>query len=168
LENLSGVRPVTSHHLFACAAIALSAAAAAQTAPKPVSRADYIKSIDARFSQVDTNHDGKLTRDEIAAQEQRDLATGKAKLAASLQDAFRRLDTNKDGKLSLEEFMASAPTIRNTDTPDQLLQTLDTNRDGKLSADEFRAPNLAKFSKVDANHDGIASVEEMKAAAGGK
>jgi hypothetical protein len=168
LANLSGVRPVTRYPFLACAAIAFSAAATAQTAPKPVSRADYIKAIDARFNLVDTNHDGKLTRDEIVAQEQRDLAAGKAKLAATLQDGFRRLDTNKDGKLSLEEFMASAPTIHTTETPDQLLQALDTNHDGKLSADEFRAPNLAKFSKVDANHDGIATVEEMKAAAGGK
>jgi 5-hydroxyisourate hydrolase-like protein (transthyretin family) len=159
---------VTTHRFLACAAIAFSTAAAAQTAPKPVSRADFVKAIDARFNLVDTNHDGKLTRDEMVAQQQRDLASGKAKLAAKFQDAFRRLDTNKDGKLTLEEFMASAPTIRTTETPDQLLQTLDTNHDGKVSAEEFRAPNLAKFNKVDANHDGVVTVQEQQAAAGAK
>jgi Ca2+-binding EF-hand superfamily protein len=159
---------VTRYPFLACAAIAVSTAGSAQTAPKPVSRADYIKSIDARFNLVDTNHDGKLTRDEIVAQQQRDLATGKAAITKRLQDQFRQLDTNKDGKLTIEEFVAGAPPLHTAESPDQLIQSLDTNHDGKITPDEFRAPNLAKFAKVDANHDGVATVEEMKAAAGAK
>jgi len=159
---------VTRHLILACAAMALSSAAAAQTAPKPISRADYVKTVDARFNVIDANHDGKVTRDELVAQQQRELANGKALISKKLQEQFRQLDTNKDGKLSIEEFLAGAPAVRTAETPDQLLQALDTNHDGKVTPDEFRTPNMAKFNRVDANHDGIVTPEEMKAASGGK
>jgi lipopolysaccharide biosynthesis regulator YciM len=159
---------VTRNLILACAAIAAATAASAQTAPKPIARADYIKTVDARFNVVDANHDGKVTRDEIIAQQQRDLASGKARLTAQLQEAFKRLDTNKDGKLSLDEFMATAPAIRTTETADQMLQKFDANHDGKVTADEFRTPEVAKFNRVDTNHDGVVTPEEMKAASGGK
>jgi Ca2+-binding EF-hand superfamily protein len=64
--------------------------------------------------------------------------------------------------------MATAPAIRTTETPDQMLQRFDANHDGKVTADEFRTPEIAKFNRVDANHDGVVTPEEMKAAAGGK
>jgi Ca2+-binding EF-hand superfamily protein len=159
---------VTRNLILGCAALAAGTATSAQTAPKPIARADYVKTVDARFNLVDTNHDGKITRDEIVAQQQRDLASGKARITAQLQDAFKRLDTNKDGKLSLDEFMATAPAIRTTETADQMLQKFDANHDGKVTADEFRTPEIAKFNRVDANHDGVVTPEEMKAASGGK
>jgi hypothetical protein len=159
---------VTRFQILACAVAALGSAASAQTAPKPVTRADFIKVIDTRFNTVDANHDGKVTRDELTAQQQREMANGKAIIAKRLQDQFRQLDTNKDGKLTIDEFVAGAPPIRTAETPDQLLKALDTNHDGKVTPDEFRAPNLAKFNKVDANHDGVATVQEQQAAAGGK
>jgi hypothetical protein len=107
-----------------------------------------------------------VSKDEIAAQEQRDLVQAKANVENQLRDAFKRLDTNKDGSLSLPEFLGSAPGIKMTQTPDQLLQGLDTNHDGKVSAEEFRAPQLAKFNRVDANHDGIVTPEEQRAGGG--
>ena len=64
--------------------------------------------------------------------------------------------------------MAAAPSVRAAQTPDQIIQMYDKNKDGKVSAEEFRAPELAKFQKVDTNHDGIASLEEIKAASGRK
>jgi Ca2+-binding EF-hand superfamily protein len=147
--------------------LAAAVPAAAQV-PKPISRADYMKTVDARFNNVDTNHDGKLSRDELAVAEQKDLAAAKAALDKRLQDAFHRLDTNHDGVLSLQEFMATEPAIKANQTPDQLLAALDANHDGKVTPDEFRAPELAKFDKVDANHDGVVTPAEMQAAAGKK
>lgn len=155
---------MTRFQILACAAAAIGSAAAAQTAPKPVSRADYIKVIDTRFNTIDANHDDKVTRDELTAQQQREMANGKAIIAKRLQDQFRQLDTNKDGKLTIDEFVAGAPPIRTAETPDQLLKALDTNHDGKISPDEFRVPNLAKFNTVDANHDGIVTPAEVQAA----
>jgi 5-hydroxyisourate hydrolase-like protein (transthyretin family) len=152
--------------MIGCLCTALASAAAAQTAPKPIPRAQYQQVIDGHFNGADTDHDGMLTRDELNAQRQRELAQTKATVAKNLQDAFKRLDTNKDGRLTLEEFMATAPTIKTTETAEQMVQRLDTNHDGKVSAEEFRAPEMAKFNRVDANHDGIVTPAEVQAARG--
>jgi hypothetical protein len=157
---------VTKCLILTLAAMTLSSAGAAQPAPKPIARADYINVLNSHFATMDTNHDGVVSRDEVAAQEQRDLAQAKANMQAQLRDAFKRLDTNKDGALSLAEFLATAPGIKTSQTPEQLLQTLDANHDGKISAEEFRAPQLAKFNRVDANHDGVVTPEEQRAGGG--
>jgi hypothetical protein len=160
--------------LFASATAALAAgsAANAQSAPaaaqKPITRADYVKTVDARFSATDANHDGVVTKAEIVAQQQREMQQATARIRQQLQVRFGQLDTNKDGQLNLQEFLAAAPPLRQAESPDQILQRLDTNHDGKISADEFRAPQLAKFSGVDANHDGVVTPAEIKAAAGKK
>src|SRR4051794_35809961 len=49
---------VPRFHILPCAGIALGAPAVAQNAPKPVARADYIKTVDDYFNGADTNHDG--------------------------------------------------------------------------------------------------------------
>src|SRR5205085_9923791 len=159
--------------LFASAATLMVLASpalgqAAGNAPKPVSKADYVKAIDSRFGAIDSNHDGIITKAELGAAEQKvgqQLTTARNQ---KMREEFNKLDTNKDGKLSFDEFMAAAPPVRAAQTPDQIIQMYDKNKDGKVSADEFRAPELVKFEKVDTNHDGIASLEEIKASAGRK
>ena len=151
--------------ILGCAAFAVGAAASAQTAPKPISRADYIKVVSDRFNAADTNHDGQVTKAEAMAQQQRDLEKTKAQLIQKFTGEFNQLDTNRDGKLTLAEFLAGAPTVKPNQTADQLIARLDTNHDGKISADEFRNPELAKFNRVDANHDGIVTPQEQQAAA---
>jgi Ca2+-binding EF-hand superfamily protein len=148
------------------ALLATGSAALAQNPPKNISRADYTKTLDMRFNAMDANHDGKITRDEMAAAQQRDLQLARSKIAQQLQAKFKQLDTNHDGQLSLAEFMAAAPPISANETPEQLLQRYDSNHDGNVTLDEFHAPELAKFAKVDANHDGVVTPEELKAAAG--
>jgi Ca2+-binding EF-hand superfamily protein len=143
--------------------IALSSAAGAQTA-KPIARADYVKAVDTRFNTLDANHDGKVTKEELAAEQQRELQQAKANMANKLRDSFKRLDTNKDGQLSLQEFLAAAPPIRTSETPDQMIARIDANHDGRISADEWRNPELAKFNRVDANHDGVVTPAEQAAA----
>jgi hypothetical protein len=146
---------------FAASTLAFASAAAAQTAPvggpKPVSRADFIKRIDAGFAAVDTNHDGVWSKAEVDSAQAHTVQQ-------RLQAEFKQLDTNHDGQLSMQEFAAGAPTLKVDGTPEQILQRLDTNHDGKVSADEFRAPQLAGFAKVDANHDGVVTPAEAKAA----
>jgi Ca2+-binding EF-hand superfamily protein len=136
----------------------------AQTGPKPVTRADFLKTIDGRFAAADTNKDGGLTKAELVTLQQKELQQAKAGLNQQLMSRFKQLDTNKDGALSPQEFAAIAPPMRTAETPDQLLKALDSNGDGKISNAEFRAPQNAKFNKIDSNRDGVATLEELRAA----
>jgi Ca2+-binding EF-hand superfamily protein len=157
---------MTRLQILACLGIALGTAAAAQNAPKPVSRADFIKTGDSQFSGADTNHDGFMSRAELAAQQQRDLDRAKANLNQQFTAKFSQLDTNHDGKLSVQEFIGGVPQLKVADPADQMLARLDANHDGKISAEEFRNSRLAAFNRMDANHDGIVTPQEIQAAKG--
>ena len=147
--------------VFGAPMLTFASTAAAQTAPavgpKPVSRADFIKKLDAGFAAVDTNHDGVWSKAELEAAQTRTVQQ-------RLQAEFKQLDTNHDGQLSYQEFAAAAHVNVNAD---QILQKLDANHDGKVTADEFRAPQLANFAKLDANHDGVVTPDEVRKAMSG-
>jgi Ca2+-binding EF-hand superfamily protein len=154
--------------IVACAAaiLAQGSAAIAQNQPKPVTRGEFVKSLDSRFAAIDTNHDGAISSAELAAEQQRELQQAKTTITQQLTAKFRELDTNKDGSLSLQEFLVASPQIRPQNSAQQLLQQIDANKDGKVSAEEFRAPQVANFNRADANHDG--TVTPAEAAAAGK
>lgn len=154
--------------LAAGAAAVASAALGQANAPKPIPRADFVKSVDGRFNAIDTNHDGFISKQEVIAEEQRALVQINQARTQKMQAEFKQLDTNHDGQLSQQEFMAAAPQIRVKETPDQALNGLDSNHDGKVSPDEFRAPQLAKFNKADLNHDGVVTPDEARKAQGQK
>lgn len=156
--------------VFAVAAsvLALGSAAFAQTALKPVTRAQVSAQLDGAFAAADKNHDGTLSAGEMQALQARELQAVQQALRNRVQAQFKALDTNKDGQLSLAEFSATTPNVKVNETPQQLLQKLDTNKDGKVSADEFKAPRLANFNRADLNHDGTLTPAEMQAAAGKK
>jgi hypothetical protein len=153
--------------LAGCAVALASAAFGQANAPKPVTRADFIKQIDARYNSIDTNHDGFLSKQEMAAEEQRGLQRLTEARNQRMQAVFKQLDTNHDGQLSFQEFLAAAPPVH-AQTVEEALQQLDTNHDGKLSPEEFRNPQLANFNKADLNHDGTVTPDEAKKAAGQK
>jgi Ca2+-binding EF-hand superfamily protein len=146
---------------FGTSTLAFGSATIAQTAPvtdaKAVSRAEFVKRLDAGFAAVDTNHDGVWSKAELDAAQTRTVQL-------RLQAEFKQLDTNHDGQLSYQEFAAAAHVNVNAD---QILQKLDANRDGKVTADEFRAPQLANFAKLDANHDGVVTPDEVRKAMSG-
>jgi hypothetical protein len=146
------------------AALTSPASGQAPPAPKPISRADFVKRADTQFNTIDANHDGSLSKAELEGAEQRSLQQLNAAREQRIQAQFKQLDTNHDGQLSQQEFAAGAPTLKINETPEQLLQQLDSNHDGKVSADEFRAPQLASFAKADANHDGVVTPDEARAA----
>jgi Ca2+-binding EF-hand superfamily protein len=139
--------------------------AAAGNAPKPVTRADFVRGLDTRFAAMDTNKDGVLSKAEIQAAQSQALQTVGKMRDERVRAEFNQLDTNKDGQLSYAEFSAGAPTVKAGETADQLAAQLDANKDGKVSADEFKNPQLAKFNALDANKDGTVSVDEMRKAA---
>ena len=150
----------------AAVAVALPSAAAAQQ--KSVTRAEAMKNIDTKFAASDTNHDGFLSKAEIGAEEQREVQRATARIRQQLEVKFKQLDTNKDGQLNLAEFLAATPSLQAAANADQVMQKLDSNHDGKISAEEMRAPQITLFNRADTNHDGILTATEMKAMTGQK
>ena len=115
--------------------------------------------MDAQFSKIDGNGDGQLTRQEIEEfEKQRALAEAQARNEAW----FDQLDLNKNGQLSAKEF-AKLVNVSPTANASPMLSREDGNRDGQISLVEHRSATLANFDRIDADKDGVASLEEMKA-----
>jgi len=86
----------------------------------------------------DTNHDGKIDREEFHQ--------------AAIEAFFLR-DVNKDGYLSVEELTVITPEARN------LLQN---KPDGKISLPEFLNAMHKDFTAADTNDDGLLTAEEIE------
>ena len=117
--------------LFGAAVAALTASVAfaqAPAAPGPITRAEMQQRVQQRFAQMDTNHDGALTQEELVA------AGVDANGAAAM---VQRMDTNHDGKLTLDELMARQLAA---------FDAADTNHDGTLTPEE-RAAAMAKMQQ---------------------
>ncbi|MBV8188905.1 MAG: EF-hand domain-containing protein [Alphaproteobacteria bacterium] len=96
-----------------------------------VDRAEWKAGQEARFKQLDTNGDGKLTQEELFA---RTPADGNSVLPSDRQAQrqttyFQLLDADKDGFVSLAEFMVQA---------DRNFTRCDVNKDGRIDTAECR------------------------------
>ncbi|SKA21988.1 EF hand [Enhydrobacter aerosaccus] len=96
-----------------------------------VDRTEWETGQDTRFKQLDTNKDGRLSRDELFA---RAPSTDGNVLPSDRQVQrqaayFQRLDTDKDGYVSKAEFMSQA--TRN-------FARCDLNKDGRIDTAECR------------------------------
>jgi hypothetical protein len=90
-----------------------------------VDRAEWDAGQDARFKQLDANHDGKLTKEELFSQ-----SRATSDRALERQEAFfRRMDRDHDGFVSRDEFMAQA--ARN-------FTRCDLDKDGRTNTAECR------------------------------
>jgi len=93
-----------------------------------------------RLSQFDTNHDGKVTHDEL------NRAIAVRFLAA----------THGAPAMSQDQFVS----LRTGDAPQRIAQAfrrLDWNGDGKLSFDEYAGPERARFEALDRDGKGAES-----------
>ena len=124
----------------------------------------------AMLMAFDKNKDGKLT---------------KAEVPERMQGIFARADEDKDGVLTPEEIKKTAaaqppPTAGGRGGPgregegrggpprrDPLISALDQDGDGTLSADEIVA-SPASLRKLDANADGMLTLEEVFAGGRGR
>jgi hypothetical protein len=79
--------------------------------------------IEQRFAQLDANHDGKLTPDELRA--------GPRRLGAAWRDHTANIDANGDGAWSFDELQSVFPSITI-----ERFNKLDKNGDGLITRDE--------------------------------
>ncbi|HEV7489387.1 MAG TPA: EF-hand domain-containing protein [Rhodanobacteraceae bacterium] len=87
------------------------------------------------FDEMDTNHDGFVSREEfMAAQKKR----------------FDEFDTNHDGKIDAREIASSPPLMeRNLSTAAHMIMQWDSNGDGIVTADEFKKFSEGRFAAQD-------------------
>ncbi len=94
--------------------------------------------------------------------------------AANGDKLFARLDANKDGKISAEEFAAfregnakvDAQATKAGKRGARLFARFDKDKDGSLSRTEADAVLAWRFKRMDANNDGVLSLEELQAKRG--
>jgi hypothetical protein len=87
------------------------------------------------FDEMDTNHDGFVSRDEFIAYQKK---------------RFDEFDTNHDGKINAKEIASSPPLMeRNLKTAERMVKQWDTNGDGVVTADEFKKDADERFTKQD-------------------
>lgn len=98
----------------------------------------------ARFEQIDTNKDGKVSL---------------AELTASRESWLTQIDTNKDGVATQAEIDASMASKRQGHVQ-KMFEREDANKDGRLTRDETRLPS-ALFEKADANKDAALTPAEL-------
>lgn len=96
------------------------------------------------FQLIDTNNDGKVTLDEIRAEQARLIGAA---------------DVDGDGKLSVDEFRRRGWWFQRLHTS-TLFDLMDANGDAVLTADEISAPSARWFKRYDKNADGGVTADE--------
>ncbi|MBB3764709.1 EF-hand domain-containing protein [Sphingomicrobium lutaoense] len=142
---------------------ALTIALAAQSISQPVPRAEYLATMDAQFSAMDSDGNGWVTSGEAARKMTVDT---QAQVMAANRQIFQRLDKDRNGQLSAEEFAGLAASPPPAD-PSNFMQRVDLNKDGQVTLVEHRTVMLATFDRIDADKDGVVTPEEMQGATGG-
>jgi heat shock protein HslJ len=122
----------------AIAGIIACAPAIAQMGPRgePMTRDQYIAAQKQRFTTMDANGDGIVTKDELSAGLAR--RTGNPPPAPMADAAFAMIDTNGDGKATAAEAEAAAG---------KQFDAWDTDKNGTLTPEERRAGMMAMMQR---------------------
>ncbi len=139
MQNYTGTSKIASALLvFAATLLPLTAQAGGMGA-------DY-------FKKTDTNSDGALTKEEMAASRMQRMGSA---------------DADKDGFISaaeLTEHHAAMMRAKQDKHFAGFTKRFDANKDGKVAIDEIKSFDPPYFKDADANADGKLTQDEMKAA----
>ena len=108
--------------------------------------------VHTEMKMMDTNGDGRLTREEHA--------TGARRM-------FEAMDADRNGRVTAAEMDAAHERITggkpqpNALPAAQKIRVVDADGDGVLSADEHAAGSRRMFDAMDADHDGLLSFPEL-------
>jgi len=123
------------------------------------------------FDRIDRDHDGKITVTEAAARRgHRSGASAVQSHAAGFTGMFARADANKDGVVTRAEFESTGEQLRARmqhlasarGGASGLFANADANKDGRISEAELEQDVLARFDRMDLNHDGTVTPEERQ------
>lgn len=107
--------------------------------------------MDLSFETLDTNGDGVLTQEELAAHR---------------TERFGEADTDGNGLLSREELIERA-NARVSERIEKMMERRDANNDGMLSEEELRPTDdrmNRRFARLDADGNGEVTQAEFEAA----
>ena len=108
----------------------------------------------ARFAQQDANHDGKLSKQELA------------RLPG---DWFQRIDLNGDGFVTLDEMNEAHAAMKEgfqkgmRDRGAGMFDKLDADKNGAVDKTEIAAHAKQRFDRLDADKNGALSKDELDA-----
>ncbi len=144
---------------------------------------EYLTADEDRFESADADDDGFVTADELrAAGEKRSerrrqtrldridgdkdgrvsLAEAEAAAVEAARKRFERMDADKDGFISMAEM--SERRGRDRASPrrgDRMLRRLDRDNDRRISAAEAENARRVRFTRMDADNDGVLTVAEL-------
>jgi hypothetical protein len=146
---------------------------------KVMTRAEVGEHVRRLFARFDSNHDGFITREEIASAGQGMMAMHgdmekrvpeHAMMMGDRSALFDRLDTNHDGSISRQEFMASRSEVREQRVMIMHPDGAATGHSPTPGMEGMRMHAMGGFGghlfeMADANHDGRVSLQEAQAAA---
>jgi len=144
---------------------------------------EYLTADEDRFESADADDDGFVTADELrAAGEKRSerrrqtrldridgdkdgrvsLAEAEAAAVKAARKRFERMDADKDGFISMAEM--SERRGKDHASPrrgDRMLRRLDRDNDRRISAAEAENARRVRFTRMDADNDGVLTVAEL-------
>ncbi|MBM3508937.1 MAG: hypothetical protein FJX61_02190 [Alphaproteobacteria bacterium] len=137
-------RPTLFAATVALVALLGATAAVAQPAPAPA-QAGPEHRFGRLIALLDTDGDGKISAEEIAAEQKR---------------LFTAADVNADGKLSPDEFRRRGAWFQALSVV-TLFDLLDTNGDSAVTLDEIQNPSKRWFKRYDTNNNGKLDDDEL-------
>jgi len=128
---------------LALLALGVTTPALAKTGPVRTATIKTDPRLVAEFNARDTNHDGALTKQEVAAGIAR-MRVGKGPNAAAQTQAltelwFSRADANRDGRVTMPEMQQLMVNVA---------AKYDTNHDGVVSREEQRAAQARMLAEA--------------------